>query len=306
MRCPTLAMLPNPPTDRKGWPWTEESEQLPERMPGGQPWPKITIVTPAYNQEGFIEETIRSVLLQGYPDYEHVIINDGSTDGTLAVVDKYAGWVKCITQKNAGQSAALNRGFRLAEGELIGWQNSDDFYGPENFKEGALAADRHPNFEIYNGTARGFWADDFRPPWLFEVCEEFSQAGLLDRMCVMNQSMLFRRTVFERGLFVREDMHYAMDPEFFWRLSLEGFRYKLAPAMIGYYRQHKAAKSTNFSVRGDLEGYAILRALSRDKRLTPVLRREVRSKMRQNVLRSMRRAKRTLLKKIVPELIMPI
>jgi glycosyltransferase involved in cell wall biosynthesis len=306
MRSPTLAMLPRPSTDKQGWPWTEESPQLPEVMPNGQPWPKISIVTPVYNQEGFIEETIRSVLLQGYPDYEHVIINDGSTDGTLAVIQKYSPWVKCVTQKNAGQSAALNKGFRLAEGELIGWQNSDDFYGPDNFKEGALAALKYPDYEVYNGTARGFWGTDSRPPWLFDVCEEFSQTSFLDRMCVMNQSMLFRRVVFERGVFVRDDLHYAMDGEYFWRLSLEGFRYKLVPSMIGYYRQHGAAKSTNFTVRGDLEAYAILRDLCRDKRLAPAMRRQVRSKMRLNLLRSFRKARRTVFKKLVPELIMPI
>jgi glycosyltransferase involved in cell wall biosynthesis len=306
MRSPTLAMLPKPPKGRAGWPWTEESEQLPDLMPGGKPWPKISIVTPLYNQEGFIEETIRSVLLQGYPNYEHLIINDGSTDGSLAVVEKYAPWATCITQKNAGQSAALNRGFRMAEGELIGWQNSDDFYGLDSFKEGVLGAEEFPEYAIYNGTARGFWGSDVRPPWLFEVCEEFSQDGFMDRMCVMNQSMLFRRVIFERGIFIKEDMHYAMDPDFFWRLSLEGFRYKLLPAMIGYYRQHGAAKSTSFKLRGDLENYGIWRWLCRDRRLNSELRRSARSKMRHNLIKSFRRARRTVPWKLVPELILPI
>jgi glycosyltransferase involved in cell wall biosynthesis len=306
MRSPTLATLPKPPAGRTGWPWTEVSEQLPDLMPDGKPWPKISIVTPLYNQEGFVEETIRSILLQGYPNYEYLIINDGSTDGSLAVVDKYAPWIKCITQKNAGQSAALNRGFRMAEGELIGWQNSDDFYGPSNFKEGALGSEKYPDYEIYNGTVRGFRENDFRPPWLFEVSEEFSQPALLNRMCVMNQSMFFRRVIFERGLFIKEDMHYAMDPEFFWRLSLEGFRYKLLPAMIGYYRQQAAAKSTSYTLRGELEGYGIWRWLSRDKRLTPELRREARSKMRHNLIKSLRKARRSIPGKLVPELILPI
>jgi len=299
-------MLPEPPAGRTGWPWTEESEQLPDNMPDGKPWPKISIVTPLYNQEGWVEETIRSVLLQGYPDYEHLIINDGSTDGSLAVVERYSPWVKCITQENAGQSASLNRGFRLAQGELIGWQNSDDCYGPNNFKEGMLGAARHPDFEIYNGSTRGFLENDLRPPWLFDVCEEFSQAGLLHRMCVMNQSMFFRRVIFERGLFLKEDMHYAMDPDFFWRLSLEGFRYKLLPAMIGYYRQQAAAKSTSYKPRADMETFGILRWLSRDKRLAPELRREVRSQLRQNLIRSFRKARRSVPAKLVPELILPI
>jgi glycosyltransferase involved in cell wall biosynthesis len=306
MRCPTLAELPEPPTDKSGWPWTEESRQLPDLMPNQKPWPKVSVVTPVYNQESFIEETIRSVLLQGYPDYEHIIINDGSTDGSLAVVAKYSPWVTCITQRNAGQSAALNRGFRMAQGELIGWQNSDDFYGPDNFKEGVIASVQFPDFEIYNGTTKGFQEMEFRPPWLFEVSEEFSQAGLLERMCVMNQSMFFRRRIFEQGVFIKEEMHYAMDPDFFWRLSLEGFRYKLAPSMIGYYRQQAAAKSTNYSLRGDLEAYGILRWLCRDKRLAPELRRAARSKLRTNFLRSFTKARRSVPKKFAPELLLPI
>jgi len=306
MRSPTLAMLPKPPAGKTGWPWTEESQQLPDLMPDGRPWPKISIVTPLYNQEGFVEETIRSVLLQGYPNYEYVIVEGGSTDASQTVVEGYSPWVKCITQKNTGQSAALNEGFHLAEGELMGWQNSDDCYGKDNFKEGAIGAVNYPDYEVYNGTTCGFQDNNMRPPWLFEVSEEFSQAGLLDHMCVMNQSMLFRKKIYEKGVFLREDMHYAMDREFFWRLSLEGFRYKLIPAMIGYYRQHAAAKSTSYKLRADLEWFGIWRWLSRDKRLAPDLRRKVRSAMRRNLLTSMQKARRSVPWKLVPELFLPI
>jgi glycosyltransferase involved in cell wall biosynthesis len=306
MRSPTVAMLVKPPSNKSGWPWTEESEQLPDVMSDGRPWPKITIVTPLFNQEEWIEETIRSVLLQGYPNYEHLIINDGSTDNSLAIVEKYAPWVRCVTQVNAGQSAALNRGFRMADGALIGWQNSDDCYGPDNFKEGALGSARYPDFEVYNGATRGFSECNFKPPWLFEVCEEFTQARFLREMCVMNQSMLFRKAIFDRGMFIKEDMHYAMDPDFFWRLSLEGFRYKLLPRMIGYYRQQASAKSTSYKLRGDLEGFGIWRWLSRDERLSPELRREVRSKMRSNLKTSLRKARHSVPYKLVPELILPI
>jgi len=306
MRSPTLAMLPPPPPGKTGWPWTEETAQLPDLTPNGQAWPKISVVTPIYNQEQFIEETIRSVLLQGYPDYEHVIINDGSTDCSLAVIEKYAQWVKCITQKNSGQSAALNHGFRLATGELIGWQNSDDFYGPDNFKEGALASVQSPDFQIYNGMARGFWEFDFRSPWLFEECNEFTQELFLNKMCVMNQSMFFRRVVFEQGAFIKEDMHFGMDIEYFWRLSLEGFRYKLVPGMIGYYRQHKKAKSNSNVWRGDLELYKYYRELCHDQRLDRELRRQVRAGLRRNFLNSFRIARRTILKKLAWELVLPV
>jgi cellulose synthase/poly-beta-1,6-N-acetylglucosamine synthase-like glycosyltransferase len=88
MHCPTLADLPPPPPAKSGWPWTLESAQLPETMPDGRSWPRISIITPSYNQGQFIEETIRSVLLQGYPDLEYIIMDGGSSDQSLDVIER--------------------------------------------------------------------------------------------------------------------------------------------------------------------------------------------------------------------------
>jgi glycosyltransferase involved in cell wall biosynthesis len=306
MQCPTLADLPKPPDNKAGWPWTEESERLPGAMPDGRPWPMISIVTPLLNQQPFIEETIRSILLQGYPGIEHIVIDGGSTDGSLGVLEQYASWVKCIVRKGEGQSAALNRGFREVTGDLIGWQNSDDFYGPDNFRQAALAAAQYPDCEVLNGLVRGFQGHNSQPPWLFENCKEFSQESLLEEMCVMNQSMFFRRKIFDRGVFLKDDLHYTMDQEFFWRLSLDGFRYHVVPSMIGYYRQHESAKSNSYNVRSDLEPYALLRSLCRDKRLDRRLRLKARAQLRRRFLNAFSGARRTVLKELAIELILPI
>jgi glycosyltransferase involved in cell wall biosynthesis len=127
MRCPRLKDLPAPPSGKRGWPWTEESTCLADAWPKGREWPRITIVTPSFNQARFIEETVRSVLLQGYPDLEYFVLDGGSTDGSAEIIKKYSPWIDYWTSKpDGGQSAAINQGLRIGSGQFAGWLNSDD------------------------------------------------------------------------------------------------------------------------------------------------------------------------------------
>ncbi|RPH92435.1 MAG: glycosyltransferase, partial [Lysobacterales bacterium] len=118
MRCPGLNELPPPPAGRSGWPWTAETPP-PGAADASADWPRITIVTPSFNQAEYIEETIRSVLLQGYPDLEYYVIDGGSTDGSADIIRKYAqylaGWA---SEPDRGQSHALNKGFARASGQV--------------------------------------------------------------------------------------------------------------------------------------------------------------------------------------------
>lgn len=124
-----LAEFPPAPPGKYGWPWTEGSPPLPPTMPDGSPWPKISIVTPSLNQAQYFEETIRSVLLQGYPNLEYIIIDGGSSDGSVEIIKKYELWLTYwVSEPDRGQSHAINKGFERSTGEIMAWINSDDYY----------------------------------------------------------------------------------------------------------------------------------------------------------------------------------
>jgi glycosyltransferase involved in cell wall biosynthesis len=124
--------LPAGPCHRSGWPWTEQTDPLSYKSRGT--WPKLTIVTPSFNQGQFIEQTIRSVLLQNYPNLEYIVIDGGSTDETIEILHKYERWISYWqSEKDEGQGQAINLGFSLSSGDYHAWINSDDFYSKDVF-----------------------------------------------------------------------------------------------------------------------------------------------------------------------------
>lgn len=146
MRCPALEDLPAPPSGRTGWPWTEASPRLAAAMADGRPWPRISVVTPSYNQARFIEETIRSVLLQGYADLEYIVVDGGSTDGTVEVIQRYAPWLGAwVSEPDRGGVHAANKGLSRATGMLLTLLSSDDLYLPGAFRRLAETHARHPD-----------------------------------------------------------------------------------------------------------------------------------------------------------------
>jgi len=90
--------------------------------------PRISIITPSYNQAGFIDKTIQSVINQDYPNFEYIIVDGGSTDETLSILKKYGNKIRWISEKDNGQSDAINKGLKIATGKIVAYLNSDDTY----------------------------------------------------------------------------------------------------------------------------------------------------------------------------------
>jgi len=255
MRCPTLNELPPPPPGKTGWPWTEESKQLPDTMPNssrgsGQvaSWPRVSIVTPSYNQGQFIEETIRSVLLQGYPDLEYIIIDGGSTDGSVDIIRKYEPWLACwVSEPDRGQSHAINKGFGRASGEWLAWLNADDVYLPGALSEVAHTATDRPDIHWLVGTTvRVSQAlvpqSEFRPrcvgtSWLDYVCTKRSGVGL------PQPSSFWSRAAWLTAGPLDESLHYAMDHDYYGRLAYHGFSPLCIQASLAAFRVHDQAKT---------------------------------------------------------------
>lgn len=139
-RCPSLGELPAPPSGKVGWPWTEESIRLPDTMPDGRPWPRISVLTPSYNQGAFIEQALRSVLLQGYPDLEYIVADGASIDNSLAVIRRYEPWLaRWASRPDRGPDHALNSVSPDVTGDLIGFMVTSDFYLPNALRRFAEA-----------------------------------------------------------------------------------------------------------------------------------------------------------------------
>lgn len=127
-RALTLADLPPAPPGKSGWLWTQQRSPV-QQMTHDAALPRVSIVTPSYNYGQFIEETIRSVLLQDYPNFEYIIIDGNSTDNTVEVIQKYENYLSYwISEPDDGQTSAINKGYQRCTGALFAWLNADDAY----------------------------------------------------------------------------------------------------------------------------------------------------------------------------------
>lgn len=167
-------------------------------MPDGQPWPVISIVTPSYNQGQFLEQSIRSVLLQGYPRLELIVVDGGSTDGSAATIEQYGTWLKySVSEKDGGPAAALNKGFRYTNGDILAFLNADDFYLPGCLAKIAEEFRTHPEADVVSG--HGYFAKASGELGVPAFSDRWSLRRFRSGACVLVQpATFFRRKVFEQ------------------------------------------------------------------------------------------------------------
>lgn len=243
--CPTIATLPPPPRGRRGWPWTVEPSPLPATQADGAPWPRVSIVTPSYNQGAFIEETIRSVLLQGYPNLEYAVVDGGSTDESVAIIQRYEPWLaRWVSAKDDGQSDAINKGMASATGDILGWLNSDDYFAPGALGLAAIAfASGGSGIGAVVGT--GSKVDRQGRVVYSPLPSEVTRDTLLDwcdGMNFMQPACLFSRAAWAHAGPLRLDLDYCMDLALWLGIS-ERFAFRVITDTLAFVHIHEDAKT---------------------------------------------------------------
>jgi len=211
--------------------------------------PRISIVTPSFNQAHYLEETIRSVLLQGYPNLEYIVIDGGSTDGSIEIIRKYEPWLAYwISEPDRGQADAINKGFRQSSGQIMNWVNSDDCLLPNALRHVAAHFHAHPTAQIVCG---------FRRNVLGHARTRRVRAYLrpdkytLSRICYIAQETTFwRRAVWETVGELDASYRFALDFELWQRILAAGYQFTLMPRFTGLFRLHPDSKGSRWwSVR---------------------------------------------------------
>lgn len=251
----TLKDLPAPPPSKTGWPWTEESQQLGrlEELSKAKEYPRITIVTPNYNYGHFLEETIRSVLLQGYPNLEYIVLDAGSSDNSLEIIQKYEPWISYwVSKKDNGQANAINSAMDIATGTWFNWLNSDDILLPNSLhtliEVSELASDANwiTGGRIY--LDRFSKVVDVTNPWRTD--SSIVGFGLVD----FPQDSTFIKLDFLRqhNFRLNEQLNNIFDTILYWEIcQLE--KPLLTSAIFSAMRLHEAQKTFNKDSRKNTE-----------------------------------------------------
>lgn len=184
---------------------------------------KVSIVTPSYNQGKFIERTLLSVANQNGAEIEHVVFDGGSTDETVEVLKRHGNRVRWISEKDNGQSDAVNKGICASDGAIIGWLNSDDIYYFGAIAQVVNFFEAHPEIDVVYGMADHIDLDD--KPFESYPTEPWNFERLKETCFICQPALFFRRRVIEQHGFLDDTLNYCMDYDFWLRLGKAGVRF---------------------------------------------------------------------------------
>ena len=249
-----------PPHGKKGWPWDFPVPETSNASANEKIWPKICIVTPNLNYGDYLEETIRSILLQKYPNLEYIILDGGSIDGSIAVIKKYQKWIaRWSSKKDNGQSDALNQGFQQSTAEIFGWLNSDDVLLPNALITIAQYWNTYPECEFITGNGE-FINSDGSKQLYFLKGEAYVHSDLLKfhRHHLAQPSTFFSRAAFTQAGNLNTHLRYAMDLDL-WLRIIRIRKLHYLPVTLSRLRVHEEAKNTRERIFAIAEAKTVIK-----------------------------------------------
>ena len=234
-----LLDFPSPPRYRTGWPWTGGKVS----GSGAEGGPRVTIVTPSYNQGVYLEETIRSVLLQGYENLEYIVVDGGSTDDSIKIIERYSPWITWwVSEADRGQADAINKGFARSTGEIIGWLNSDDILYQGFIERRVREFEQTPGVGLIFGDVELGKSSDAVSGQMRGRSTDFLTMVRTLEVPIPQQSALWRAGVVERVGGLDDRWEVVLDREFFMRVA-RNFEMAYRPGAVGFFRLHPNSKS---------------------------------------------------------------
>lgn len=225
--------------------------------------PLVSVVIPTYNRAGMLDQALRSVCAQTFKDYELIVVDDGSSDNTAEVVEKYAPRIKYLPKKNGGVASARNLGLKAAGGDLIAWLDDDDYFLPGKLEKQAGYMAAHPEVGlVYTGmlmidTTGAYPARTYAIPPRYKSCREVRNA-LINNCFFGNSTVMMRKECFDRTGLFDESMKHTVDYDM-WLRAAAYFRFDCVPEVLTVYRWHGRQIS-----------------MCRDNRILPLLRKKAR------------------------------
>jgi glycosyltransferase involved in cell wall biosynthesis len=231
--------------------------------------PLVSIITPSFNQARYLEQTIQSVLGQGYVHMEYLLVDGASTDGSLEIIRKYADKFEWwVSEPDTGQAEAINKGLRRAKGEIVAWLNSDDIYLPGAIEKAVAVFEAQPDLGLVFGDVLAIDADGQTSNHL--RYGDWSLPDLMAFRVIGQPSVFMRRSVLEQAGYLDLSYHYLLDHHLWLRMTqMAGMRY--LPETLSAARFHAESKNVAMADKFGEDVFRILDWMQTQPALAPVL-----------------------------------